>query len=236
MLQSDFYIRNIANVVHSWMGYLYEVSEVKHLAAESSLRYPIVGLLERKISSDNIKLECCHPCFEQKRVDFYWEDRYTKNYMEMKYIRDSKVDVQTILNDVFRLALIDDKAAQKYFLVCGRAVNFQKYFQNVIQNESDQMVKPNNVITVKQNGESNYNALDSYFCFVDKPEKKIIKLNIKNDKYYKKFAKEYKPCCTKGFVIPAAITISIELLQPINKGLESAVAIWKIERIEDVYK
>ena len=135
MVQSDFHIRNIANVVHSWMGYLYEVSEVKYLAAESSLKYPIVGLLERKVAITNIELEIEHPSFSQKRVDFYWEDRYTKNYMEMKYIRDSKVDVQKILNDVFRLSLIDTEDAKRYFLVCGTYVDFQKYFQNVSQKQ-----------------------------------------------------------------------------------------------------
>ena len=233
MVQSDFHIRNIANVVHSWMGYLYEVSEVKHLAAESSLKYPIVGLLERKVAITNIELEIEHPSFSLKRVDFYWEGNSTKNYMEMKYIRDSKVDIQKILNDVFRLALIDDKDAQKYFLACGRAMNFQKYFQNVSQNESNQkIIEIIDEVIVKQSGESNNNALDTYFCFVEELDKRII-IDVENDKHYKKFKEEYEDSCKDGYMIPDMITISIKLLQPINKGLESAVAVWKIERIED---
>lgn len=234
MFQSDFNIRNIANVVHSWMGYLYEVSEVKHLAAESSLRYPIVGLLERKDAITNIIMEIGHPCFEQKRVDFYWEDRYTKNYMEMKYIRDSKVDVQKILNDVFRLSLIDTEDAKRYFLVCGTYVDFQKYFQNVSQNESNQnLLKDSGQIVVAQSGNCIDHILERYFSFDKDKNKREVKLDTENDSYYKQFKEEYDSSCRKGCVIPNKMTISTELLQSINKGLKSAVAVWEIERVWD---
>lgn len=233
-MQSDFCIRNIANVVHSWMGYLYEVSEVKHLAAESSLRYPIAGLLERKKAITNIQMEIEHPGFLRKRVDFYWETESTKNYMEMKYVSDLKVNIQKILNDVFRLALIDDEGARKYFLVCGKSVDFQKYFQMINPNESDQKaVEISEVIKVKQSGNNHNNALGGYFSFDNNCNNKIKTIELSNDEYYKNFKVDYLNCRKNDYEIPDKITIQTELMQSIDKGLESAVAIWKIEKIED---
>jgi hypothetical protein len=49
-LIEETYIRSVASVLHSWLNYLYEVSNTKHLAAESSLRFPIAALLERTSS------------------------------------------------------------------------------------------------------------------------------------------------------------------------------------------
>lgn len=229
----DTIILNVANVVHSWMGYLYEVSEVKHLAAESSLKYPIVGLLERKVAITNVELEIEHPSFSQKRVDFYWEANSTKNYMEMKYIRDVTVDIQKILNDVFRLALLDQKGANKYFLVCSKLADFKRYFQNVSQESNKPIVDEISRKTkVVQCGGIKKKILDQYFSFDDRSNVKEVRINVANDKYYKKFQEDYDCCCNEG-IIPNEITIKTELVQPIDKGLKSAVAVWAIERISD---
>ena len=166
MIQASFNIRNVANVVHSWIGYLYEVSETKHLAAESSLRYPITGLLERKGEISNIELEKIHPYFSQKRIDFYWKMENVENYLEMKYVRSSYVNAQKILNDVFRLALIGNENTHKYFLVCGKIEDFQKYFQN-FQNKIKAIEKMNEGVKILQSGDGN-KLFDSYFSFCEK--------------------------------------------------------------------
>ena len=215
------------NVVHSWMGYLYEVSEIKHLAAESSLKYPIIGLLERKNEVSNIKLEYLHPYFEYKRIDFYWEVGCVKNYMEMKYIRDSKVDVQKILNDVFRLALLKDENINKYFLVCGRVEDFQKYFQKNSGNEKS-IEEVEGKIKILQSKDEKYNIFDSFFSFDVDSNTKIVEQHEESSGYFKTFKDEYASRCHSDYSIPNEIIITTKLVQPIDKGLRSAVAIWKI--------
>lgn len=215
------------NVVHSWMGYLYEVSEIKDLTAESSLKYPIIGLLERKREISNIQLECLHPCFEYKRIDFYWEIGDLKNYMEMKYIRDSNVDVQKILDDVFRLALLRGGNICKYFLVCGRVEDFQKYFQRNSGNEKPIKKEEGEKIKILQSKDKKDNIFDSFFSFNVDDNTKIIEQK-ENNRYFKTFKSKYVLRCRSDYSIPDNIIIKTKLVQPIDKGLRSAVAIWEI--------
>ncbi len=178
-MTNDFYIRNVANVVHSWMSYLYEVSETKHLAAESSLRYPISELLERK---DDIKLEMevRHPCFKRKRIDFMWTYKKQPSYgayLEVKYVRDQSINTQDFFDDIFRLALIDENAHfKKYFLVCGKTIDFGAHFRETLINNQDVdsalFYTAKEPYKVKQRTLSNKEYIfDSVFMFNNDPKK-----------------------------------------------------------------
>lgn len=242
---NDFYIRNVANVVHSWMSYLYEVSETKHLAAESSLRYPISGLLERK---DDIKLEMevQHPCFKRKRIDFMWTRKKEPSdgvYLEMKYVRNQSINIQDFFDDIFRLALINENARfKKYFLVCGKTIDFEVHFREILINnqydDSSLVYTKKEPYKVKQRTISNKEHIfDSVFTFNNDPKKQIPSKKVFNttdgniSKYYVDFKNRYCELCKEEFQIPLQLKIKTTLLQPIDKGLQSSVAIWEIEGI-----
>lgn len=228
----ETYIRSVASVLHSWLNYLYEVSNTKHLAAESSLRFPIAGFLERK--DVKLTLEKEHPYFKRKRVDFYWKTRGFNIYMEAKYIRGKNQPVyQDIYNDLFRLALIGDDKIQNritYFLICGNKKDFDKYFG--ITNQSKAYDKNErggiklNSYTTKVEG--NINDILSYnFNEVIKE----LDFSRAND-FYNSFVGNYdSDTNTNASPIPQSIKIRTTLLMPYSRDLESAVAIWKVERV-----
>lgn len=238
-MTNDFYIRNVANVVHSWMSYLYEVSKTEHLTAESSLRYPISGLLERK---DDIilEMEVPHPCFVRKRIDFKWVNKLqleNKAYLEMKYVRDQSINIQEIFDDIFRLALIDDSSSKKYLLVCGKTIDFDAHFRKIpINNLSTQKAvdEVDGSYVVKRNTRNSKYLFDIIFSFNDKSKrawghKEISTSNTHLKAYYTDFVSRYQNCCKEGYQIPKRLKIRATLLQPIDKGLQSSVAIWEIE-------
>ena len=228
----ETYIRSVASVLHSWLNYLYEVSNTEHLAAESSLRFPIAALLERK--NVNLTLEKEHPCLKRKRVDFYWKTRGFNIYMEAKYIRRKNQPVyQDIYNDLFRLALIGDDKIQNritYFLICGNKKDFDEYFG--ITNQSKAYDKNErggiklNSYTTKVEG--NINDILSYnFNEVIKE----LDFSRAND-FYNSFVGNYdSDTNTNASPIPQSIKIRTTLLMPYSRDLESAVAIWKVERV-----
>ena len=238
----SFYIRYVANVVHSWMSYIYEVSETKHFAAESSLRYPIAGLLERK-KDISLFMEEDHPIFSDARIDFMWKNDQKKIYLELKYIRDISINVQEIFDDIFRLAFIQEGHAQAYFLMCGESANFIKRIQRRTRIVNKPVVKKNGKINVEQSGKKRAFLFRKIFSFDPcnrtnrRPGYKNIKeFEFKADdnayyKYYSTFKDTYSNKCKLKMQFPDCLKIKTTLVQPINKGLRSAVAIWKIEKI-----
>ena len=229
-LIEETYIRSVASVLHSWLNYLYEVSNTKHLAAESSLRFPIAGFLERK--DVKLTLEKEHPYFKRKRVDFYWETRGFDIYMEAKYVRGKNQPVhQDVYNDLFRLALISGEKLQNkitYFLICGNIKDFGEYFG--ITNQSKAYDKDEgggiklNSYTTKVEGDINdilsYDFNDAI---------KEIDFSRVNE-FYKSFVDNYNSD-TNDSLIPQSIKIRTTLMMPYSRELESAVAIWKVERV-----
>jgi len=232
-MTSEFYIRNIANVVHSWMSYIYEVSDTKHFAAESSLRYPIAGLLERK-KSVNLFMEDGHPMFNNARVDFKWEEKGEIVYLELKHVRDVSINVQEIFDDIFRLAFINDAKAHKYFLLCGESTIFEKRIRQRTIIEEQATTQDTGKVKIKQSGGDVKYLFDNYFSFetneMNQIGTKVCEFNCENT-YYNTFKDTYSPKCKVGMEIPSKIKVRTNLMQPIDKGLRSAVAIWKVEMI-----
>ena len=229
-LIEETYIRSVASVLHSWLNYLYEVSNTKHLAAESSLRFPIAALLER--TDVKLTLEKEHPCFIRKRVDFYWETRGYDIYMEAKYVRGKNQPVyQDIYNDLFRLALIGDDKIQNritYFLICGNKKDFGEYFgitnQSKAYNKNERGgIKLNSYTTTV---EVNINDILSYNFNEAIKELDFSRAN----KFYNSFVDNYSSD-NSGSFIPQSIKIRTTLMMPYSRELESAVAIWKVERV-----
>ena len=238
---SDFYIRNVANVVHSWMNYLYEVSETEQLAAESSLRYPIAGLLERK-KDVTLNMEEDHPCFNDARIDFTWNDGKETVFLEMKFVKNEEISVQEFYDDLFRLATIPETHCHKYFLVCGREDSFKAQFErrmiNIKSLISSKIKKQNKRIHIVQNGSKREFAFDNILSFsidgkTDYSEKRdcIFSAKKKYYKYYQVFRKTYKNKCRDGYEIPKRIHIQTTLLQHINMGFKSSVAVWEIKSL-----
>lgn len=229
-LIEETYIRSVASVLHSWLNYLYEVSNTKHIAAESSLRFPIAALLER--TDVKLTLEKGHPCFKRKRVDFYWETRGFDIYMEAKYVRGKNQPVhQDIYNDLFRLALIGDDKIQNritYFLICGNIKDFGEYFG--ITNQSKAYNK----------NERGGIKLNSYTTEVEGSINDILSYNFNEaikeldfsraNEFYNSFVDNYSSD-NSGSLIPQSIKIRTTLMMPYSRELESAVAIWKVERV-----
>lgn len=229
-LIEETYIRSVASVLHSWLNYLYEVSNTKHLAAESSLRFPIAALLERK--NVNLTLEKEHPFFKRKRVDFYWKTRGFDIYMEAKYIRGKNQPVyQDVYNDLFRLALISgDKLQNKitYFLISGNIKDFGEYFgitnQSKAYNKNERgCIKLNSYTTKVEEGIN-----DILSCNFNEAIKELDFSRV--NKFYKSFVDDYNSD-TNASPIPQSIKIRTTLLMPYSRDLESAVAIWKVERV-----
>ena len=248
MKDKSYYIGNVADVVHSWMNYIYEVSDTEHLAAESSLRYPIAGLLERKKGEISLSMEVDHPCFDDARIDFMWSDKTDKVYLEMKYVNDKSIDVQDFFDDIFRLATIPEENCHRYFLVCGKIDDFRKNFERKQINPrtayASSLVKKGNSVKVKPNNSKRIFVFDDILSFVlnQSPLKLTQKaigekeycfaVKRKLYKYYQEFKKVYNKKCINGYKCPSRITIKTILLQPINKGFTSSVAVWRIEQVE----
>lgn len=251
MKDKSYYIGNVADVIHSWMNYIYEVSDTDHLAAESSLRYPIAGLLERKKDDVSVAMEVEHPCYKDARVDFMWKNKTDSVFLEMKYVKEDSINVQDFFDDIFRLATIPEENCHKYFLVCGKIDDFKKNFErrkvSTKNAYTSVLKKKGEKVRVKQNTSTRASAFDEILSFViqPSPQETIIGENIaekmycfsakrKLYKYYQEFKKAYTKKCKGGYQCPRKITIKTILLQPINKGFTSSVAVWKIEQVECV--
>lgn len=236
MFQSNS-IRSISHVVHSWMSYLYEVSETPHLAAESSLRYPITGFLERQENVE-IAMEAKHSFFPEAQIDFAWKLKDEDSYMEMKYVRDQSIDVSSIFDDIFRLALIPqnhlEQKQHRFFLICGKTYDFVKR----VQHRMGKKAIEESSLHIEQSGENIKYVFDNILSFEIKSTQEGVKdVNVKeftfdtSNIYYRDFVDRYKQKCITGNVIPETMRIRTTLLEPIDLGLKSAVAIWEIERV-----
>lgn len=248
MRDKSYYIGNVADVIHSWMNYIYEVSDTDHLAAESSLRYPIAGLLERKKDDVSVAMEVEHPCYKDARVDFVWSNKTDTVYLEMKYVNNDTINVQDVFDDIFRLATIPGLNNHKYFLVCGKIDDFKKNFERRKVNTkiayTSVLKKQGKTIKVKQNVPTRDFAFGEILSFTisqlphettpDHVQEKIYRFSAKRKlyKYYREFKKAYKKKCKEEYKCPQNITIKTDLLQPINKGFSSSVAVWRIEQVE----
>ena len=229
MTSVNFNIQSVANVVHSWMSYIYEVSDTKHLAAESSLRYPIVGYFER---CNNIKIlmEEDLPSFSGKRVDFMWtEENKYKYYMEMKYIRDNSINVQGIYDDIFRLALIEDDNSMKYFMLCG---NIDDFVAKIFKKERIPFYEEDGKIILNEHDNYTQKILCDILPFEINDEFKTNTFYAKKGNNFYSFVhnKKYYPK-GKKMLAPKSIEIATKLVQPYSKGLKSAVAICEIRKI-----
>ena len=240
MRSADFNIQSVANVVHSWMSYIYEVSDTEHLAAESSLAYPIVGYFERS-DRINICMEDDLPSFHGKRVDFKWMVDGRNYYMEMKYVRPDSINIQGIYNDIFRLALIDEENSVKYFLLCGEVDALES---KIFQQQSEPFTKTEDgKIEVRTCNNKKVQSKFAEILSFNIGKKSSSKTAIKKHTFYKTEERFQSFVENKKYFTeeqrknaPTSIRICTELVQPYSKGLKSAVAIWEIKTLYVKYK
>ena len=116
----------IANSITLKLSYLNNISSSVNIL-ESSLQYPILECLERRLGYKDIILEFPHPTFSQKRCDLYWKDNNNnKCLMEMKYLKFGKNYKDVVLTDIIRQYFAHNKGYNTYFLLCFRFDEFQK--------------------------------------------------------------------------------------------------------------
>lgn len=230
-------IVSIANVVHAWLSYLYEVSNTEHLTAESSICYPITGLLERE-RHIVVEMEKHHPVFDNKRVDFFWKiiegEQVYDCYMEMKYKRENSGIGKDIVFDLFRLAMIQTDKSYKYFLLCGQ----EKDFKNILDDQQEKPVsEKNGKVTAVQSQsikeqEKNETILSLKFFDEEalKDASNISSYTFKaGNTHFDAFINDTTYFPADGSIAkPKQIKIFTKLVQPYSKQLKSAVAIWEI--------
>ncbi len=227
---------SIANVVHAWLSYLYEVSNTEHLTAESSICYPITGLLERDQQVE-VEMKKHHPIFGNKRVDFYWKikegEQIYNCYMEMKYKRHNTGIGKDIIFDLFRLSMIQMEGTYKYFLLCGKEIDFK----NILNNDPQAVeVKEGKVVAAQSQPEVDPDKNETILSlnFLDeealKDATKIPSYTFKEgDAYFDEFIGDTTYFPVDGSIAkPKQIKINTQLVQPYSKNLKSAVAIWEI--------
>lgn len=230
-------IQRLGQAVGAWLDY-YAVSDTQKILAESAVRFPIVGFLERQ---DNIKvqLEYKHSIFVTRRIDIEWEgkDGTSLGLMEIKYIRRdsmSKEEKQRIINDLIRLGMLpEDSTSAKYFLLCGDRTLFDDLFcirKNIVMNSlSSQKIIP---LSQKQSSKVNRRRkvkthLDYWIDF-NKSDKHIVACKSFVKKFIKEFAVEYYGNDNyKKMEIGWAFTTSLMYAKWSGK---SFVGIWKIEQ------
>lgn len=191
----------LGDVVSSWLSYQLCVTDVD-LLAESSIRFPIVNFLDRINWIDSLTLECNHPLYSLKHIDFCWIYRNKMTYLELKYASTNTKEAseqQRIFNDITRLALLQNtkKNCKLYFMMVGEAQRFQQYFQNLNVEPSRPQEKGEQYafITYKKESKkedarvnSKYNEMFSFQL----NGKKII--NVQDEKFselYKKYKSKF---------------------------------------------
>ncbi len=233
-------IQRLGQTVGAWLDYYYAVSSTQKILAESAVRFPIVGFLERQ---DNIKvqLEYKHSVFVTRRIDIEWECRKNEmklGLMEVKYIRKdsmSEEEKQRIINDLIRLGMLPkDDTSARYFLLCGDRTLFDNLFcirKNSAKNRqsSQQIIR----LSPKQSFKKSYGYrklkthLDYWLDF-NKSDKRVVTCKSFRQNFLRRFAIEYYGNDNyKKMRIGWAFTTS---LMYVKQDGRSFVGIWKIEQ------
>lgn len=132
----DSTINSLAEAVYTYLSYINVVSDFTRLLDESSIKYPFVEYLERKLQVTSLELEHNLEDFNSKRADAAFRLQNENYVFEFKYIASGenknhikKLDFQLYFNDIMRLAYLHkEHKYHSYFLICGDRINFLKYF------------------------------------------------------------------------------------------------------------
>lgn len=217
---SDVDFATLSQVIKLRLSYYEAISYAKVLA-ESSIRYPVVEYLERRLSYKNLVLEFSNPTFLRRRCDLYVERgtgvQKEKIVFEFKYVRDTTSGLfQDYFDDILRLHYLHNVGMQALFIVCGSTLDFNTQFRSTKKRT-----------TLHSTKKSRPSGLFSRcLSFSTGAPTKIISTN-KYKKYYGEFCKNYSfrlPHITH----PAAINLQTRLITLINDFEQQSVGIWEV--------
>ena len=114
-MDDNLYI--LAQSIFYWLNYNSTVTK-SNLLLESSVRFPLVECLERRIGAI-VELEADHEVFDGLKVDFRYTLSNKDHYIELKFLHDYSNNPQErkrYFDDLVRLALLGD---ENFFILCG---------------------------------------------------------------------------------------------------------------------
>lgn len=217
---SDVDLATLSQAIKLRLSYYEAISYAKVLA-ESSIRYPVVEYLERRLSYKNIVLEYSNPIFQRKRCDLYVEKVIGANIerivFEFKYVRDTTSGLfQDYFDDILRLHYLHNDGIQALFIVCGSTLIFNSQFRS-IKNRTTQLGN-------KKGRPSG--MFSQCLSFSARRPDKSFSTN-KYQPYYTEFCNNYNFRQPQQ-IHPAAINIQTRLVKIINDFDQQSVGIWEV--------
>ena len=148
----------IAQSIFYWLNYNKTVSK-SNLLLESSVRFPLVECLERRLGA-LVKLEADHDKYEGLKIDFRY-NLYGKNhYIELKFLHDysnNSQEQKRYFDDLVRLAVLE---GDNYFILCGS----RKYLENRIKQYLPDVKDPRDMLKERKASATIY---PEWFMFKD---------------------------------------------------------------------
>jgi hypothetical protein len=217
---SDYELAMMSQAIKLRLSY-YEAISYAKILAESSIRYPIVEYLERRLSLKKLELEYTHPIFKRKRCDLYVEKGSGENtervVFEFKYVKDTTSDLfQDYFDDIIRLHYLHNAGMQALFLVCGSTLNFNSQFRRT-KNRTVQLGR-------KKMRPSGLFSRCLSFSAVN-PQKSISTNRYR--KYYNEFCNNYN-FRQSGQIHPTTLLIRTRLIKLLNGFDQQSVGIWEV--------
>ena len=232
---TDYNFGLIANTINLNLSYLNSVSSSVNIL-ESSLQYPMLECMERRIKFKNVELEYNHPTFNQKRCDLFWVDKEDNKFLlEMKYIKQGNPDEVLILTDIIRQYFAHKEGYYTYFLLCSR--HTEQTRQNSLLSEveiSEAEVTLETILnaTISTNGQSKiHNYSYNNWLSSDVENKEVCFTIDLSHKAYKDITTKYDFNNPRQS-FPNEISLKTRLVvltqQTGNSPLTHQVGIWEI--------
>lgn len=217
---SDVDLAKMSQAIKLKLSYYEAISYAKVLA-ESSIRYPVVEYLERRLSYKNLVLEYSNPIFQRKRCDLYVEKdvgfNIEKIVFEFKYVRDTTASLfQDYFDDILRLHYLHNDGMQTLFIVCGSTLNFNSQFRST----------KNRTIQLSNKRGRPFGLFSQCLSFSNRQPIKSFSTN-KYQQYYIEFCDNYT-FRQQQEKHPAAINIKTRLVKIINDFDQQSVGVWEV--------
>ncbi len=213
---NDIELAKMSHAVNLRLSYFVTISYA-NILAESSIRYPVVEYLERRLSYTKLKLEYDHPVFKRKKCDLYVEKNIDRIVFEFKYVRDNTSSLfQDYFDDILRLHYLHAKGIQSLFVVCGDPMNFNNQFRSI----------KGRTLRLGSRKERPSGVFSQVLSFSTRKPNKRFSTN--------KYFKNYNDFClhydfrNSIEIHPTNITIQTRLISLIHGDSQQSIGIWEV--------